>query len=88
MTTGENAVSNQMISLQNVAPCTHEEADTRIFVHAKHAVMLGIKLLLVKANDTDVVVIAISVLSSLKELNLEKMWNACGHGANARWIPL
>ena len=36
---------------------------------------------LVKANDTDVLVIAISVLPSLQELGLENMWIAFGQGA-------
>nr|XP_014351797.1 PREDICTED: uncharacterized protein LOC106706003 [Latimeria chalumnae] len=72
MTKGENIISNQMICLEDMAPCTHEEADTHIFVHARRATMRGNKVFMINANDTDVVVIAISVLSSLKELGLEK----------------
>ena len=49
------ALSTQVINLNHVAPCSHEEADTRIFVHAKHAVMEGNQTLMIKANDTDVV---------------------------------
>ena len=33
-------------------------------------------------------VIAISVLPSLQELGLEKMWIAFGQGAKMRWIPV
>uniref|UniRef100_H3AU70 Uncharacterized protein n=1 Tax=Latimeria chalumnae TaxID=7897 RepID=H3AU70_LATCH len=83
VTKGENVISNQMICLEDMAPCTHEEADTRIFIHARHATMEGNKVLMIDANDTGVVVIAISVLSSLKELGLEKMWIAFG-----QWIPI
>ena len=42
-------------------PCNHEEADTRIFVHIKHAVVEGITSVMIKADDTDVLVIAVSV---------------------------
>ena len=74
ITEGENVVSNQLISSENLAPCSHEEADTRIFVHARHSAMGGNKALVIKANDTDVLVIGIATLSSLQELGLQKMW--------------
>jgi len=38
---GEDAVSNQAAELDAVDPCSHEEADTRIFLHARHAVYEG-----------------------------------------------
>lgn len=59
-----------------------------IFVHAKDAVMEGNKTLMIKANDTDVIVIAISTLPSLQELGLEKMWIAFGQEIHLRWIPI
>ena len=37
VTKEENVLSNHMISLEDVSPCSHEEADTRIFVHTRHA---------------------------------------------------
>ena len=37
------------------------------------------KALMIKANDTDVVVIAISFMKSLNELGIEKLWTAFGH---------
>ena len=38
ITKEENAItSDTSANLEEVAPCTHEEADTRIFVHARHA---------------------------------------------------
>ena len=84
----ELALSNQMISLDHVAPCRHEEADTHIFVHARDAVTEGHKVLMIKANDTDIVVIAISTLPSLQELGLEKLWIAFGQGTHLKWIPM
>lgn len=40
------------------------EADSRIFVNSKDATMDGSKSIITKANDTDVLAIAISVLPS------------------------
>jgi len=50
--------------------------------------MNGRKALMIKANDTDVVGIAISVMKSLNEPGLEKMWIAFGQGGNFRLIPV
>ena len=35
------AVSNHLISPEGLVPCNHEEADSRLFVHARHAVGEG-----------------------------------------------
>ena len=48
----------------------------------------GCKSLIIKANDIDVVIIAVSVLPSLQQLGLQSMWIDFGQGANARWIPV
>jgi len=85
VTKGEDAISNTRKPLNDVSPCSHEEADTRIFVHAKDATTDGSKSLIIKANDTDILVIAVSVLPSLQELG---MWIAFDQGANLRWIPV
>ena len=55
----------------------------RIFVHAKHALMEGNQTLMIKANDTDVVV-AISILLSLQELGLQKLWIAFSQGKHLK----
>ena len=64
-----------MRSLDAVAPWSHEEADTRVFVglHARDATSQGSKPITIKANDTDVVVIAVSTMPSLQELGLQKL---------------
>ena len=71
MTKEELALRYQIICLDHVAPCSHEETDTHIFVHARHAATEGNKVLMIKVNDTDVVFIAIDTLPSLKELGLQ-----------------
>jgi len=88
VTRGDNAISNKVRSLDAVAPCSHEEADTRVFVHARDATSQGSKSITIKANDTNVVVIAVSTMPSLQELGLEKLWIAFGQGASAWWIPV
>ena len=53
--------------------CNHEEADTRIVVHVRHA--------LVRTVDTDVVVILVGKLHDLLAYNqLSKVWVAFGMG--------
>lgn len=84
----DGVVYNKPINTQGLMPCNHEEADTRMFVHARHAVVEGIKSVMIKANDTDVLVIGISVLSSLQNLGLENLWIDFGQGKNQRWIPV
>ena len=34
-------MSNQLFSLEGIAPRNHEEADSRLFLHARHAVEQG-----------------------------------------------
>jgi hypothetical protein len=64
VTRGEYDVSNQAVNLDAVAPCSHEEADTRLFVHAH---------LMIVANDTDVLAIAVSTLPTLQDLGIQQL---------------
>ena len=70
-------------------PCNHEKADTRIFLHVRNAVATGgHKQVIIKANDTDVLVIAVSMFPMLCELGMEKLWLSFGQGGYLRWIPV
>ena len=42
---------------------------------------------MVDANDTDIAIIATSVMPSLMQLGFEKMWVTFGKGEKTRWIP-
>lgn len=64
----------------NLAPCDHEEADTRMFVHVADAVNKGYKKILIRSVDTDVVVLA-------EKLDVEEMWIAFGTAKSFRHIP-
>ena len=49
--------------VSSMAPCSHEEADTRLFVHVADAVWKGFQKVMVRSVDTDVVVLAIAMLN-------------------------
>lgn len=85
-TKGSEIVCNLDIPNKDMlAPCNHEEADTRIFVHAMHASFTGYRHLTIISSDTDVVVLAISVFS---DLQIDTLWLAFGKGKYFRWIPV
>ena len=68
-----------------IAPCTHEEADTRMFLHAKHAAIGGSKSINIVSSDTDVVVIGVAVFD---DLNVDHLWMTFGKGKDLRWISI
>ena len=76
--------SDNQKSLEAVSPFLHEEADTQICAHARDAATEGSKALVINANDTDIAVIAVSVLPQLQET----LWTAFGHGVGMKWIPI
>ena len=73
VTKGENIVSSQDATYQELAHCNHEEADTRMYVHLKQSVDHGHVNAMLKATDTDVLVIAVSKFPTLHEKGLEKL---------------
>ena len=48
----ENVVASNEVDLSSVAPCNHEEADRRIFLHVRHAAECGHRKVVVSAVDT------------------------------------
>ena len=85
VTKDDNVISNSDIDTENIAPCNHEEADTRMFFQAKHAAVTGNKNITISSSDTDVVVLAISVFI---DLHINELWIAFGKGKDFRWIPV
>ena len=88
ITKGENYLSNQLISSKNLAPCSHEEADIRMFVHARHAAMEGNKALVIKANDTDDPGHSYCYSIILAKHGLQKMWIMFSQGSSLRCIAV
>ena len=63
--------------------CTHEEADTRIIVHLADAAQQGHRRVMVRTDDTDVVVLIVAHLHSLA---LAEVWVAFGLANHFRYI--
>ena len=58
--------SMAQIDLTGLVPCSHEEADTRLFLHVADSIKKGYRKLLVRTVDTDVVMVAIATLKQNK----------------------
>ncbi|KAE8742640.1 hypothetical protein FOCC_FOCC011820 [Frankliniella occidentalis] len=89
---GETIVVNQQQTGQpsttlSGLTCTMEEADTRIIMHLKDAVLSGISEAIIRTVDTDVLVLVISFFPSLRTLGLQRVWVHFGTGARKRLIP-
>ena len=54
-------------------------------MHVKHAIQDGFKNVMIIANDTDVVVLA---LYYFHRLQVETLWIRFGVGRNISWIPI
>ena len=80
VTQEEGVVCNHSISLERLTHCNHEKADTQIFLLSKHVAADGNTTIIIKASDTDVLVISVSVLPILEDLRVEKLWVAFGQG--------
>ena len=68
-----------------LAPCDHEEADTRIILHLADAVKEGFRKILLCTVDTDVVVLAVAAAD---KLDVQELWMAFGMVKNFRYIPV
>ena len=77
--------NNPDVDVSAIQPCNHEEADTRLLLHALHASNDGFSKLLIVTVDTDVVVLAIHHFWSL---GLDELWVEIGVGKNRRWHPI
>lgn len=83
-TSGESVLSStNRMDLTNLAPCTHEEADTRLMVHILDASCCGHRRIMIRTNDTDVVVLAVSIVSRIPA---EELWVAYGTGKHLQKI--
>ena len=62
----EKVLSNCVTTMGN---CDHEEADTRILLHLKHALSEGMERIKIVSNDTDIVIIALGIYHKLRADN-------------------
>ena len=85
-TSGVDVLSPSPVEMEGLTAYNHEEADTRIFIHVKHASARGLKKVLnCRTVDTDVVVLSIAYA---KQLELQELWIAFGVGNHFRYLPI
>ena len=76
-------------NIARLAPCNHEEADTRMLLHAADAVQCGFTKILLRTVDTDVLVLAIAFVEKLQEFQGNQtieLWVGFGTGAHLRYV--
>ena len=71
--------------VNNVSPCNHEEADTRLFLHVKDVSLAGHTCALVRANDADVEIHAYKLFPHLR---LHYLWLHFGTAHNPKYIAV
>ena len=85
-TMGKEVVCNTpSLNTSELSPCDHEEADTRMLLHAADVVNNGMQSILIRTVDTDIVVIAVSAVHNL---NITCLWVAFGVWKTFRYIPV
>lgn len=81
----EDCVSSPAgIDTDALAPCTHEEDDTRIFLHVAAATVAGHRHVIVRSSDSDVVVLAIATFVELGQ-KIDELWIAFGARRHFRY---
>ena len=61
-----DVLSPSPVETEGLTACNHEKADTRMFIHVKHASARGLKKVLIRTLDTDVVILAIAYSRNLE----------------------
>ena len=85
-THGENVLTSEdRADTSALAPCNHKEAGTRMMIHALDASLHGHRRIKIRSNDTDVVVLAISIASTLP---LDELWISYGSSKQVRNLPV
>ena len=69
----EEILCTQPTDVLGLAPCTQEDADSRIMIHLKGIVMEGNSKVSIRTVDTDVVVLAIKAVECL---GITELWVA------------
>ena len=74
-------------SVESMTDCTHEEADTRIMLHVSSAASCGHRSVVIRTNDSDVVVLAVRTFVLLED-SIDELWVAFGTGKNFRCVHI
>ena len=81
----DEALSSVPTDLKGINGCSAEEADGKIFLHAKDGANKGHKKILIRTVDTDVVVLGISLFDTI---GCESLWVTFGVGGTYRLIDV
>ena len=76
--------SSNRSGMSNFVPCTHKEADTRMMIHTLDASLRGHQRIKIRTNNTDVIILALSVVSTLP---VDEFWITYGSGKNVQHMP-
>ena len=77
------STKGQTVLCSSIAPCNHEEADTRHLLHVADAAHQLFSKVMIWTVDTDVVVLAIAVY---QHIGVEEFWISFGTGKNFKYI--
>ena len=81
-THGSNVISNPRKRISSLlAPCTQEEADSRIFLHVAQASSEGHVKISIRCNDADIVIIAAHLFGRLQ---LQELWIHSGLNSKSK----
>ena len=84
-THGENVLTSEDgADTSALAPCNHEEADSRMMIHALDASLHGHQRIKIRSNDTDVVVLAVSIALTHP---LDELWISFGSSKKVCYLP-
>ena len=81
-TLGASVFSSDDTDMGNLAPCSHEDADLRMMIHVSDASLNGHRRIKIRANDTDVLVLAIASL-----LPIDELWVSIGSSKYLTYLP-
>ena len=79
------STQNDMSDAEYLQPCSHEESDTRILLHVAHYARQGLRKLVIRTVDSNVVVLAIG---NFPALGLDELWVIFGVGTHFRQIAI
>ena len=71
--------------VSNIAPCSQEEADTRLILHAADAVLKGHRRVSILTVDTGVLALAVALFDKIKP---DELWVILGTGSDLRCITI
>ncbi|CAG9818513.1 unnamed protein product [Phaedon cochleariae] len=74
--------------LQGVSCAAMEEADGRLMLHVNDMVENGIRCIVIRSSDTDVLVLAVSHYHALHRKGLRELWLHFGAGLKRRFISV